>query len=1041
MQRARPILPASTPIGRLWGVIVAHLLAAPLLTTLLLMGGVGLLAPTAHALPIGFGKNQGEQVYHELKSDNFFVYFDRDAPHEAAGILRSLEAGKPVIEYWLGRSRLEPLPVILSSKTSNASFANFITDALELQTRGKGGRDLAWHEFVHNAMYLHLDNFLGPAGSIIYLPFMPSWWIEGLAETIAMSHGSSDMLAVERHAALNDAFPTFARLHSLYGHSGFARPGYAISAAFVTYIFKTYGYDKLIPILKDFYRYAQPWYWAWAAVPFNGFLPMDKALENATGKNAEELYKEYKAARIAYWREATKGQGAAAPYTYEAAWYTPRLSQHKGVLTARFDGSQKAGLYSVRLPPKGERDTVLPMSQALIVKEKLPQGTREKAGNRRYQVRLTERDFITRLELWQPRKNAASGKTFWRRQLATRSKRRIARIGITDRSVSYWVQGMEDSGLCYRMLDRFNAEVCPIMGRGPVSIEPIDGGRKGRYRWLSRKVETSVGTEYTLLRFDKKQLRVEELPVDAGGRPLDVQATDDGGYWLLADTYQGRRLRRLTSEGRCAKEASLPYASRQFEILGPHTLIVDAFSPNGTGLVQVNVRSKAFTQCTPSFARMSPLIYQLATAAPLTEGSFATAVQQGGLGGTLDPAAVPVIRKAIRQHASALVAQNSQPVAAAKKDSSFALTEDLATNYQVNSGELAKHRFRPVFAFPWLGSDSEGLTLGIVSVPLMDHRQNHSLRLNFLYGLQSRFPNTELHYRNTRYRPTIDVKAFRYQTYNGTWAFEDEDPQVYYYDEIGASIAVRRRVLPWLSLGLGAQLTHLEPYIGPESFFDTERQGMRALISGTFGAGTKLGPFYLSMAGTASVAPEPLNEAWDYQKFRLATKVALPFRLLARTHQVSWGLQLGVTEGDPSKTPLLRETYRPLQTHIPGGGGVSNQFHFSIVGLGGLTTALNGDRSYRNEVIYTVPLFPDLDTLWGILYMERLDFSLFYNYGNAWYDGFPASEGDPIEALGYALDLQSDMKGVTLNFGLGAGKVLGEDLAYYGRFGFNALID
>lgn len=1028
----------------------SHIKVIWLSLALWLCSAAWLLPQTADALPIGFGKNQGDQIYHELKSKNFIVYFDKDAPHEAAGILRSLEAGKPVIEHWLGRTRLVPLPVIMSSMTSNASFANFITDAIELQTLGKGGRDLAWHEFVHSSMYLHLDNFLGPAGSIIYLPFMPSWWIEGLAEAITLSHGSADILAVERHAALTDGFPSFARLHSLYGKGAFARTGYAISAGFVNYIFSEYGYDKLIPILTDFYRYAQPWYWLWAAVPFNGFLPMDQALENATGKNAEELYEDYKADRISHWQKQLAKQGVAAEYAYEDSWYSPILSSKKGKVSALFTGRDKAGLYQMKVPPKADHDTALAFAGGLHSFKKFPKGTREMVRNKNQQIRLTERDGKQRLELWQPRKDAASGKTFWRKQRATRAKHKISRLALHKGILSYMTEGLESSGLCYRTIKNsgkeFAKEYCPLVGKGPITIKAIDNG-KGRYRWVSRGIETSVGTQHTMLRFDNQSLKLMEMAVDSGGRPLEISATEGGGYWLLASTYQGRRFRRLTSEGRCVKEAKLPYASRQFEILGPHTLVVDGFSPNGSGLVRVNIRTKPFGPCEPSFDRMSPVIYQLASGDPLDDGSFKKAMTAAGVGQTVPSAAIETLRSTIESHAKALLSQNAEPLAktvmtADGEGEAFAASpDDLAAWYKASEGSLALHRFRPVFALPWVGRDSEGLTFGTVSVPLMDHRQNHSFRLNFLYGLTSKFPNTELHYRNTRYRPTINVKAFRYQTYNGTWAFDDDPAQAYYYDEIGGSISVGRTVLPWLSLGLGLKVSHLEPYIGPNSFFDTKRQGMRTLLIANFGAGTKLGPFYLSMGGTAQVAPEAMNEAWDYQKYRLATKVTLPFHLLWRTHQLSWGLQLGVTDGEPSKTPLLRETYRPLQTYIPGGGGVNNQFHFSIVGLGGLTQAKNGDRSYRNEVVYTVPIIPDLDILWGIFYMERLDFSLFYNYGNAWYDGFPASEGDPIEALGYAFDLQSDLKGVTLNFGLGAGKVLGEDLAYYGQFGFNALID
>ncbi|MFY7930553.1 MAG: hypothetical protein ACOVS5_16890, partial [Oligoflexus sp.] len=96
----------------------------------------------AKALPIGFGRPQGDLVYDEIQSPHFSLYHDRRAPSEARVVLESLTAARPIMEQWLGIKRAKPLPVILSASTSEPSFANFITDAIELQTMGRGGRDL-----------------------------------------------------------------------------------------------------------------------------------------------------------------------------------------------------------------------------------------------------------------------------------------------------------------------------------------------------------------------------------------------------------------------------------------------------------------------------------------------------------------------------------------------------------------------------------------------------------------------------------------------------------------------------------------------------------------------------------------------------------------------------------------------------------------------------------------------------------------------------------------------------------------------------------
>ncbi|HYX37879.1 MAG TPA: hypothetical protein VE954_32650, partial [Oligoflexus sp.] len=181
-----------------------------------------LVPDVSQALPIGFGRNQGDLNFKEIQSPNFFIYHDERTPHEGQLVLESLESARPRLEDWLKVQRTSPLKVIVSSTTSNPSFANFITDAVELQTLGRGGRDLVWHEYTHSTMYRHLDNIFGPAGSIIHLPWMPAWWIEGLAEALSVSNGSDQQYGIERYYALNGNWPSYDKLHALYDGSRFS---------------------------------------------------------------------------------------------------------------------------------------------------------------------------------------------------------------------------------------------------------------------------------------------------------------------------------------------------------------------------------------------------------------------------------------------------------------------------------------------------------------------------------------------------------------------------------------------------------------------------------------------------------------------------------------------------------------------------------------------------------------------------------------------------------------------------------------------------
>ena len=168
------------------------------------------------ALPIGFGINQGDREYLETRSRNFDVYHDKEAAAEGAMTANALEAAKPILERWLGKRFKRKLPVVSSAITSNASFANFVFDTIELQTMAEGGRDLFWHEFVHTSMYEHFHHLLGPAEAVVYLPWVPAWFLEGLAEAITVSIGSDVQASIERYQAAHRDWPSYDSLHYLY---------------------------------------------------------------------------------------------------------------------------------------------------------------------------------------------------------------------------------------------------------------------------------------------------------------------------------------------------------------------------------------------------------------------------------------------------------------------------------------------------------------------------------------------------------------------------------------------------------------------------------------------------------------------------------------------------------------------------------------------------------------------------------------------------------------------------------------------------------
>ena len=89
-------------------------------------------------------------------------------------------------------------------------------------------------------------------------------------------------------------------------------------------------------------------------------------------------------------------------------------------------------------------------------------------------------------------------------------------------------------------------------------------------------------------------------------------------------------------------------------------------------------------------------------------------------------------------------------------------------------------------------------------------------------------------------------------------------------------------------------------------------------------------------------------------------------------------------------------------------------------------------RSYFN-----FPLIPNLHKHIWIIYLNKLDFTAFVNYGGAWFEG---REPDFNIAHNYDLDLRMENKGVQFKAGAGLGQTIGYDFDYYFTLGFNALL-
>ena len=975
-----------------------------------------LTAVTGTALPIGFGRNQGPLTYDELISNHFHVYFDHRVPHEAKGVMATLELSRPYLENWLQVSRSRPLPVVMSAATSNASFANFITDAVELQTLGFGGRDLAIHEYVHSTMYRKLDNIFGPAGSIIHLPWMPAWWIEGLAESLAISVQSDVQMAYERYQAVTGDFPSYDKLHSLYlnREGDFAERGYATAGAFVSYLLRTYDAAKLPGVLDDFYHLSMPWQWPKTVIPFLDFMPMDEALRRWTQKSGRELYDEYKAAAAGYWQPRTAEQGG---FLFTCAHGCAFGGGSSG-LQAR-DGrlfrfvhdngdfredvidfkDRENGVFAQGVSLGSTSET---FTRARILKDNL----------RLFVRRKVEADSLTRDEIVRQLDNGAFKRILSRKGM-------ILQLFDGGQSL-YWLEhDTENTRLCflpdaYQTKPNLKAVTCPLTFVQPTSAEVIGESGAGknshaRHIWLRVSTETPYGDRHRILRYDIDTKRTTTLTLSLGGRPLSlVENGAASSAWLLMAGRSERFLRKIDGAGTCLEERTMTdFPAEMYGVSGGDLVLFFSFEKNDR-FVQISPDRFKQRACAPTLDHFSPMMYAYDKGDGVTLGE---ALQRGSPRSVWTPEEIVAMRARI-ENASAMDA--------------------LDVDGAASEPHAAHMRGRPIFAFPWIGADARGYQVGVLSVPWMDEMQNETLQASVMYGPGSRFTQTELGLTTNRFSSAYTVALFRHQRYNGS-----AEGKLMYYDEKGGSLKMSSYCHAIdASCDMGVASSTLTPLYGPPGF---KRSGHNNELQFSLDKVGRIKRATLSGNVFFNVAPAAINKSWVYNQTGGAVSLSHPFSLWERTSTLSGGFSASATRG--KKRRFLKEVYRPLTTFVPGAGSDLNEINEPFLGPGLLTSARFGENQAKAKLSWTIPVVYDLEKLIGIFYFERLDFSAFFNYGTAWNNFDSLTKDDMVAAHGYHLDLKSDIKGVTVNLGLGAGQVIGYAFEAYFMLGFNTLID
>lgn len=940
------------------------------------------LGTTAYGLPQNFNTTQGAIPYAEITSPHFRVYFDARAPHEGRIISESLDGIRPLLAKWLQISRRphHPLRVVSSPVTNHASFANFIYDAIELQTKNQNIRDLIWHEYVHSLTYEFYRNVLGPPGTIFHIMWMPAWFLEGLAEALSISVGSDYQAGVERWQALTNQWPTYARLHSLYLNYTWSTRGYATAGAFVGWILKNlYTAEdtslSVADLLRDFRTQTMPWH-----LLRHLFNPLDGTLKSRLHASGKQLYEHYKRGATAYWQ-------VASPYPLLASSPEPRHHFPFGALATEVQNGHLIIGNAIERVHLTFNPTTHWGTQAQLLP--LPKGAVGRSA-------LRSQDFLSYILTLPPqyhdglaKKNAivvgqqrSNLKVIWQGD-------RVTKLFHTRQHLGWVVQGIASTAICtlekstvhtfiqQRRAERPRAH-CKPLGRPHNRIHILGGhpdpnSTSGEILALWFGIESSAltGDSYAIKIWRAGREQIISKPWHPLAKPISAAFSGDD-IWLLTSDRSRTYLSRVTLNKRCVETIHFSdyllgawglgvdrialrlYEGHKssFKLIIPSTLPkypCPTPEPHSSPLLDgMRILTHHHTQADPKrdapAPSPAPLARQLKHVPTLEAVMMRThtwrlkhykesfyklnhaatntpaAAKQFG---ALDPIRLkPYVRRYAELSTQVLPHDvRHRALLTAPTFGPVRPREDPLSTTALAAARPYTHRWSSPVFFPWLGYHPiRGDQFGLISVPLIDDLQNHLIRGTVLFGLNSYFPDLNVSYYGTRYRFPISVNIFRNLLYNG-WLYDPSQQQyiTHYLNEFGAQFQLHYSGRRHQRLTVQYILGWKTSHLEADHTPHITSTGIKhePYIS----AGLRLAlpqKFALSLRG-AVMAPLGLyNSHFDYYKLRLRLGLSHKVYAFKRTTTLEVASSYGHTRGDPDGAFHLKELYTPILTIITG---------------------------------------------------------------------------------------------------------------------------
>ena len=535
--------------------------------------------------------------------------------------------------------------------------------------------------------------------------------------------------------------------------------------------------------------------------------------------------------------------------------------------------------------------------------------------------------------------------------------------------------------------------------------------------WFSERNQTLKGDYYHVRALNLQSKRVMRYPKVFSQKPISV-ATAKNHLWVITAGSTYRQLQKHDLKGNCLGQIWYAELPRRVFSLGKDHFAIQLSNLYSSSLLVERSASKRLVKCDTS-RHVSPMLFALNG----EQKDFESILSGSDLWKN------PVLPKLTGKE-SAL---------------------DQGDAIDIADTRPAKYRLKHGATSPWIGADPEGLSVGILSLPLMEFSQNEEMRLSALWGLESKFPDIDLTIRSTRFWPLWTLHAQKTIAFNGAFVTTDSSGtprlQTSFFDSLSAGLSAS---LPWAPI---ANLSTTLSY----KFFDRsfyrnegalEAAGFNSGINHEFGLGVshlaRIKRWSLSTSSQFDFSPDGINKNLIYTHLSLGQTISFP-HLWRISSSVGW--EFARSRG--SKQTLLQQLYRPLKTFVPGEGSGFNNFHLEAVDFfeklppGRLFSARYGENQARAKATLTLPIVKHMDKLLYIFYLQRIDLSNFVNFGGAWFgESLDIPFSDFVWAHGHSLDMQFEAKGIQFSLGLGAGRALDADnYDYYLNFSFDNFLE